>query len=203
MAALTIRRATTADLPQARATLAAAFAGAPWTRWVVDPDDHERRLEELYGIYLQVALALGEVWVADDGLAVAAWTWSGAEREQAELLAREGLDARVAELSGSRIANLGHAAAVLTPHALEGEFWTLAAVGVQPAHQRRGLGSAVLAPTLARLDEEGRVADLETSAPDNVRLYERLGFRVRVEADMPAGGPHVWLMTRAPSPRRT
>lgn len=193
-----IRPATAADLPQARDTLAAAYAGQAWTSWVVDPRDHEERLKELYAIYLRVALALGAVHVTDDGCAVAAWTFSGAERGQAELLAREGLDARVAELSGERIENLGHAARLLTPHALTGDFWTLAAFGVHPRRQREGIGTKLLQPMLDRLDAEGHTADLETSTPENVRLYERLGFTVRAEEQMPAGGPRVWLMTRQP-----
>lgn len=193
-----IRPATAADLPRARDTLAAAYAGAAWTSWVVDPQDHEQRLAELYAIYLRVALELGAVHVTDDGCGVAAWTFSGAERAQAELLAREGLDARVAELSGERIENLGHAARLLTPHALTGDFWTLAALGVHPAKQRQGIGTKLLQPMLDRLDAEGHTADLETSTPENVRLYERLGFTVRAEEQMPAGGPHVWLMVRRP-----
>ncbi len=62
-----------------------------------------------------------------------------------------------------------------------------------PVEIRRATGEDVpaLAGTL--------VAALETSSPDNVRLYERLGFAVTGEVQVPAG-PHVWLMRRWPAP---
>lgn len=192
-----IRRARTGDLPRAAATLAAAFHDYPWTRWVVDDDDHARRLRDLYAIYLTIALELGQVWVSDDGAAAAAWTHSSKAAAQDELVAREGLGERIAELSGARFANAVRAAEALAPHAPAGEHWTLAAVAVHPDAQRRGLGSRVLHPALAGFDERGEIAALETSAESNLPFYERLGFNVHRELEMPGGGPHVWMMRRS------
>jgi hypothetical protein len=67
-----------------------AFADYPWTRWVVDPDDHVERLRALYAIHLDVAVRFGEVWMTDDATGVAAWTWSQAEQRQAAYLAGRG-----------------------------------------------------------------------------------------------------------------
>lgn len=197
-AAPEIRRATAADLPQAARTLAAAFADYPWTRWVVDPEDHVDRLEALYAIYLHVALELGQLWVGDDGAAVAAWTTSRAAAAQDELFAREGVVAKIARLSGSRIGNVLAGIDALAPHAPVDDHWVLAAAGVDPARQGAGLGTRVIAPALAGFDRDGELAVLDTSSPANVRLYERLGFRTTAELDMPGDGPHVWLMRREP-----
>ncbi|MBB4661292.1 GNAT family N-acetyltransferase [Conexibacter arvalis] len=195
-----IRRADAADLPAATATLAAAFADYAWTRWVVDPDDHPARLEGLYAIYLRVALELGQLWVSDDCAAVAAWTSSRAAAQQEELFEREGLVAEIARLSGSRIANVAAGVELLAAHAPSGEHWVLAAVGVRPERQGAGLGTRVLAPALAGFDRDGELAVLDTSSAANVRLYERLGFRVAAEVEMPSDGPRVWLMRREPRP---
>lgn len=194
-----IRPATAADLPRAATTLATAFAEYAWTRWVVDDEDHERRLRELYGIYLRVALELGQLWVSDDASAVAAWTSSRAAAQQDELFARERLAERIVELSGAQIANVGSGIEALAPHAPTDEHWVLAAVGVLPERQGEGLGTRVLAPTLVDLDLLGEPAVLDTSSAANVRFYERLGFVTTTELDMPDGGPHVWLMRREPS----
>ena len=199
-AAPAIRRAEAADLPAAADTLAAAFADYPWTRWVVDPDDHRERLRGLYAIYLRVALELGQLWVSDDVAAVAAWTSSRAGAQQEELFEREGLVAEIARLSGSRVSNVLAGIEALAPHAPEGDHWVLAAVGVRPERQGAGLGTRVLAPALAGFDLDGELAVLDTSSPENVRLYERLGFRTTAEVQMPDGGPRVWLMRREPRP---
>ena len=54
--------------------------------------------------------------------------------------------------------------------------WYLWTLGVDARTQGRGVGSAVLRHTLARIDEAGAVAYLEASDPKNVPFYERHGF---------------------------
>ena len=59
--------------------------------------------------------------------------------------------------------------------------WYLAIIGVDAAHQSKGLGTRLLQGALARCDEEGLIAYLESSNPANIPLYERHGFRVATE----------------------
>lgn len=195
-AAPDIRRGLPEDLPWAAAGLALAFADYPWTRWVVEEEDHLERLEGLYAIYLRVALELGQVWVSEDRSAVAAWTYSGTAVQQDELFEREGLAEQVARLSGTRLGNVATGIELLAPHAPTERHWVLAAIGVVPGRQGEGLGTRLLETALAQLDLRGEPAVLDTSSPANVRLYERLGFDVTAELQMPAGGPTVWLMRR-------
>jgi ribosomal protein S18 acetylase RimI-like enzyme len=79
----------------------------------------------------------------------------------------------------------------------EAPHWHLAFVGVDPAHQGRGLGSALLRHTLARVDAERLHAYLESSNPANVPLYRRHGFEVIREIRV-AGSPAVIPMVRRP-----
>jgi ribosomal protein S18 acetylase RimI-like enzyme len=51
-------------------------------------------------------------------------------------------------------------------------------LGVDPARQGLGLGSAMLKAGLARVDADHLPAYLESSNPRNVPLYERFGFEV-------------------------
>jgi ribosomal protein S18 acetylase RimI-like enzyme len=55
--------------------------------------------------------------------------------------------------------------------------WYLAAIGVDPFYQRRGIGAALLQHQLRQCDEAGIQAYLESSNPANMSLYERHGFR--------------------------
>jgi len=63
--------------------------------------------------------------------------------------------------------------------------------------QGRGIGSRILAEHCRRLDERGTLGYLETDKPENVRLYERFGYRVVAEAQV-IGVP-CWFMRREPS----
>ncbi len=76
--------------------------------------------------------------------------------------------------------------------------WYLATLGVVPARQGRGIGSALIQPVLARADAEGLRCYVETEKERNVRFYRRHGFEVVVESDVPNGGPHMWTMKREP-----
>ncbi len=67
-------------------------------------------------------------------------------------------------------------------------------LGVSPRAQGRGVGSAMLKQMLAPLDRAGAPAYLECSTPRNVALYERHGFAVSGQFELP--GLPMWTMTR-------
>ena len=74
--------------------------------------------------------------------------------------------------------------------------WYLAFIGVDPARQGLGLGSALLKAGLKRCDEDGVIAYLESSSPRNIPLYERFGFEV-IGVVQPGDFPPVYPMLRA------
>jgi ribosomal protein S18 acetylase RimI-like enzyme len=74
----------------------------------------------------------------------------------------------------------------------------LAAVGVEPAGQGRGLGSRLMFPILSEADAAGVASYLEASTPRSRLLYERHGFEVVEEIRLPRGGPAIWRMWRDP-----
>ena len=56
------RRAGVDDLGRASQVLGEAFASYPWTRWTVDPDDHQERITRLQLLALEnLGMAFGEV----------------------------------------------------------------------------------------------------------------------------------------------
>lgn len=85
-----------------------------------------------------------------------------------------------------------HARLLPEPH------WMLLLLGVDPAQQRRGLGSLLLGPGLAQCDREHSKAYLETSRVENLEFYGRHGFEV-VHVDERVGWPKLWFMIRPPS----
>ncbi len=82
-------------------------------------------------------------------------------------------------------------------HLRESHYY-IPAIGVVSAAQGQGLGAALLAPVLARCDQERLPAYLEASSPRSARLYERLGF-VTTREIRPLRSPPIQLMVRHPS----
>jgi ribosomal protein S18 acetylase RimI-like enzyme len=74
----------------------------------------------------------------------------------------------------------------------------LSGIGVHPALQGHGIGSALLESGLRRADEDGSVVFLGTNTARNLPLYERHGFEVVAESPVPGGGPPTWVMLRRP-----
>lgn len=79
--------------------------------------------------------------------------------------------------------------------------WHLAFIGVDPTHQGSGIGAALLRYALARIDERGLHAYLESSNPANLPLYQRHGFEVIREIRV-GGSPPVFPMVRVPRAAR-
>ncbi len=76
--------------------------------------------------------------------------------------------------------------------------WYLFLIGVEPRCQGMGIGSAMLRPVLDRADDERQPCYLETGNQRNVAFYQKHGFDLVGEADIPKGGPHIWCMLRKP-----
>jgi GNAT superfamily N-acetyltransferase len=191
-----VRRAGSADVDEAAAVLAGAFADYAWTRWTVDADDHSARIYGLQRLVIErIALPYGEVWVAHDAAIVSAAIWM-LPTSSVPPSVSEAAAAAQAELEGARHDASLRAEAACAPIRPAAPHYYLGAVGTHADRQRQGLGSAVLAPIIDRAERENIAVFLETSDRGNVEFYERLGFRVAGEIDVPGGGPHVWGMTR-------
>jgi ribosomal protein S18 acetylase RimI-like enzyme len=57
-----------------------------------------------------------------------------------------------------------------------GPHWYLPMIAMDPTLQGRGYGSALMRTALARCDQDGLPAYLESSNPRNISLYRRHGF---------------------------
>jgi ribosomal protein S18 acetylase RimI-like enzyme len=75
--------------------------------------------------------------------------------------------------------------------------WYLPFIGVEPTAQGKGLGGELMHHAVARCDESGALAYLESSNPRNIPLYLRHGFEVIGKIQVGAG-PVVTPMLRRP-----
>ena len=73
--------------------------------------------------------------------------------------------------------------------------WYLPLIGVDPAHQRQGHGSALLRHALSECDREHAAAYLESSNPANIPLYQRHGFEI-LDTIQVGSSPPIYPMLR-------
>jgi len=74
-------------------------------------------------------------------------------------------------------------------------LWGLA---VDPARKRKGIGTALLGPILAKADAEKKPIYLETHDEKNVAYYQRSGFYLAMTSRIPKFDIPVWCMVREP-----
>ncbi len=90
----------------------------------------------------------------------------------------------------------------LDPDFTRTRSWYLWLLGVAPEWQSQGVASRLLAPVLAKADEQRLPCCLETATERAVRFYQRHGFEVTASGRVPFGGPQVWTMSRSPRSER-
>jgi GNAT superfamily N-acetyltransferase len=190
-----LRRAAAEDVHRLKAAMADAFVEDPIFGWLMpEQTKRPRRLRRYFAIELRhLALARGCVWTTGDLAGAALSLPPGAWRAPLRVTLLEGGAFGIHLL---RAATLG--AAIERRHIRERHYY-VRDVGVRPDMQGRGLGSALLGPTLARCDEEGLPAYLEASSERNAALYARLGFELIDELRV-MDSPPLRLMRRPPAP---
>ncbi len=195
------RRMAAADLAKAIELLCDAFAADPVMDWIFR--DGARRREAL-STYFNMALTRqslphDECHVAPGFEATAIWLpphgvqslnpGLGTQITMAPLILRACGISRIPRA-------LAMMAAMEKHHPKHQPHWYLFFLGVLPAMQGMGLGSAILEATLSRVDDTGVAASLDNSNPKNTRLYERHGFRVLNEYRPRADAPPILSMWR-------
>lgn len=192
------RKADVGDLSR---TLARAFRDDPVMIWLL-PDEKARtgQLRRLFATMTRHHhLARGGVEVACDGPGVgAAALWDPPNQWQETRRGQLAMTPTFIRVFGLRTMR-GRAVQELMMRAHPEEpHWYLAAIGSDPSVRGKGFGQALMRSRLDRCDAEYCPAYLESSKPENVPYYERLGFTVTREIQLPDGGPTLWAMWRAP-----
>ncbi len=187
-----------ADVAPLAGALARAFHTDPVGQWL-EPDQNVR-FETLLRLFQSeieyVTLPHGASLTDPSGVGAALWLPPGHWKVPPLTLAR--LLPRFMSIFGRRLSLVLRGLFEVEKHHPSAEpHYYLPFIGVDPEHQGRGIGSALLIPVLDRCDRDGVGAYLEATCADNRRLYERHGFAVVGEIELPQG-PTVWPMWRAP-----
>jgi len=151
-----------------------AFSGDPFFRWFApDPDLYVRHGCDLMNAFGGNAFNNGTAYASANYEGVSFWLPPGVKTD--EELAHESISqivpAELLETVWSIFGEMGNY------HPKE-DCWYLPLIGVDPARQGQGLGSALLKHALEIIDRNSLPAFLESSNPRNISLYERYRFEV-------------------------
>jgi GNAT superfamily N-acetyltransferase len=185
------RIAPTDERKLAVATLTEAFRADLIVRWVwPDTAVFDRYFAPFVDAFAGAAFDNAAAFATEDVGGVALWLPPGVESD-GETMGRLAEESIELERQEEVFAFLGQQEAY-HPHE---PLWYLPLIGVAPAAQGRGFGSALLEHVLAIVDEHGMPAYLEATSGLNRPLYERHGFEVVAEIQY-GSSPPMWPMYR-------
>jgi len=195
-----VRALASRPLERLAGVMGQVFCDGPGLRFILPNDRPRRTLAKGFcAAAIRRGLYYGEVYTTESLDAAAIWIppgelmYSPLQRLRTGALA-VGWQAGWAAIRRYSVLaayiNEAHRRSVLADH------WYLLMVAVTPEKQGRGIGTALLEPVLVRADRERVPCYLDTLEQRNLGYYERLGFRVTVQGQVPYGGPRFWGMAR-------
>ncbi len=194
-------------LAAAAAVATRAFLDDPLYTYMV-PDDAER--ERCLGGYMEAFFDFvhlyGEIQTAPGLSGVACWLSPWKAKPVLWQVVRTGfaVPRAVLRFSKDARARLGDLATYLNKahgQAVRGRHWQLVVLAVDPPMQGRGVGTQLIQPGLRRADAEGLPCYLDTQNDRNVRFYERFGFELASEGEVPGHPVRIWAMMCQPRSR--
>lgn len=190
------------QLGEAGAVLGRAFFDDPLFTYVL-PDDEQRGrvLPAFMEGSARIGHLYGEVYTgADSVVGAAVWLPPNWGEFTPERIAAAGFPAVMEQMGEAAGARFGAAMAefeTLHKRDMAAPHWYLMILGVDPPRQGAGIGGQLIQPVLKRADDARMPCYLETLKTRNVPFYQKHGFAVVVEGNLP-DGPHYWTMRRAP-----
>lgn len=193
------RVATLADADAIASTITSAFFHDPvWGSMF--PSEQQRAAQSATMWRLYVTSALRYPWTLISPNAEAAAVWippGGSEVTEQEA---EGLEQLLTDAAGRESARAIMAVYDQLDAAHPSEpCYYLSLLGVHNDHRGKGLGMALLAENLTRIDALGMPTYLESSNPANNARYESAGYRARDQLTT-AGGHPITTMWRDARP---
>jgi ribosomal protein S18 acetylase RimI-like enzyme len=192
--AIQIQTATITDRNHIIAAIVLAFSRDPIVRWMY-PDSHQylTHFPRFLHIFGDEALARETAYFTRRYSGVALWLPPGVEADlnsAIEILQQSVFESEQTDLFAI-LEQMSHY------HPKE-PHWYLPMIGVDPAQQGKGYGSALIQHVLKQCDRDRCPAYLEASKPANVIFYKQHGFEV-LETIQVGTSPPLFPMIRYPN----
>jgi GNAT superfamily N-acetyltransferase len=194
VATIEVRPATETDRQVVIDVITLAFSTDPMARWSFPvAATYLAVMPEMIAAFGDSGFAQGSVHLVEGGSAAAMWLPPGVDPDSDRLAALAGQHAPPHQRD-----DMTKVFEQMASYHPDEPCWYLPVIGVDPMHQGRGHGAALLRYALERCDRDGVPAYLESSNPRNVPLYERHGF-VAMGSIQAGSSPTVIPMLRRPS----
>lgn len=190
-----ITRAGRDDIERVAALIATAFCELEVTAWLVDdPADRQPVLAAHFAILLEHAADHGAILTAERH---AAAVWYPRHTPPPDI---PDYDQRLHAACSRYTPRFRQLDDALAQHHPKRPHHRLALLAAHPAHQHRGLGTALLTHYHQHLDNLQLPAYLEASSARSRSLYQRHGYRdYTPPITLPDHGPRLWPMWRPPA----
>jgi ribosomal protein S18 acetylase RimI-like enzyme len=170
-----VSRAKLDDRLRAISTLALAFSSDPLLRWMFpSSDSYLANIIETFDVFAGNSVDGETCLITSSFEGAAMWLAPGVETDEhaisdtfARIFSPEFLP-KVNELLST----------MESYHPHDDNCWYLPLIGVDPGHQNKGVGAALMKYMTEKLDNESAMAYLESSNQKNISLYLRHGFEV-------------------------
>jgi ribosomal protein S18 acetylase RimI-like enzyme len=188
-----VKSASAAEQDAVFGVVTAAFLTDPIARWMY-PEAHQYFAVggSFASAFAGNAFANGSAYYVDGYAGAALWLPPGIHPDEDTLLAV--LKGTIAKDRHENVFALFEQMGKYHP---EEPHWYLPQIAVDPMHQGRGYGSALMRHALLACDGDKKLAYLESSNPRNLSLYIRHGFELMGTIQV-ADSPPMFPMLRKP-----
>ena len=192
---ITIKKVASAEQDNAVGAIVKAFSTDRAARWMYpDSQQYREHFQSFVKAFAGSAFEHGSADIVDGYLAAALWLPPGIHPDD-EVMGKL-IRSTVLESDQANVFALFQEMDRYHP---ADPHWYLPMIGVDPAQQRKGYGSALLQHALARCDRENKLAYLESTSPRSVQLYQRHGFELLGTIQV-GTSPQLFPMLRKPRP---
>ena len=173
---IAIRQARLEDIGQISGMFASAFYSDPVYEWFF-PHASGRldKLRRLFAVFLEGLVPLGTVFTTEGWEGASLWIPAGMSISNWQSI-RQNL--RILRVLGAGIPRSIRWWLSVESEQPRYPHWELFLIGVAPAFQGKGIGSALLRPGISKCNEEQLPIYLDTGNRKNVGFYQRYGFKV-------------------------
>jgi ribosomal protein S18 acetylase RimI-like enzyme len=151
-----------------------AFSADPAARWTwPDPREYLMHFPRFAQAFGGKAFAYGSAYYVDGYAGAALWLPPNVPPDEDALV-----DLMQRTVSKQKQKDVFAAFEQMSRYHPSEPHWYLPLIGVDPFHQGKGYGSALMQHALIPCDRDRTLAYLESTTPKNIPLYERHGFEL-------------------------
>lgn len=193
MASPSINLATEHDAEPIVHSLVLAFSADPAVRWMYPhPQQYLTSFPNFIRAFAGKAFQYQTAYYVEGCAGAALWLPPNVSPDDDELVAL--LQRTVSQQVQEEVFAVFEQMSQYHPHE---PHWYLPLIGIEPAQQRKGYGSALMKNALVQCDREHALAYLESSNPANIPFYEQHGFELLGKIQV-ANSPAIFPMVRYP-----